>query len=136
MLFEGEFEHEAATAGVLGIKGERASYQLYHTAAKEESEAKSFCEHIDLGELLEYEVGLVCRDTRTCILDGESYMGVIGIDTHGDAALCREMESIEEQLCEGDVQMVGVGLNGKRIRQMALSMCISAVWVMRSLALS
>lgn len=127
LLFEGEFEHEAASVGVLGIKGERASHQLYHTAAKEESEAKSFSEHIDLGELLEYEVGFVCRDTRTCILDGEAYMGVIGIDTHGDAALCREMEGIEEQLCEDDVQMVGVGLNGKRIRQMALHVHLSGM---------
>ena len=127
LLFEGEFKHEAATAGVLGVKSERASHQFYHTAAKEESETKSFSEHIDLGELLEYEVGFVCRDTRTCILDGEAYMGIIGIDTHGDAALSREMEGIEEQFCESDEQMVGVGLDGKIIRQTALHTHLSCM---------
>ena len=37
------------------------------------------------------------------------------------------MEGIEEQLCEDDVQMVGVGLNSKRIRQMALHVHLSSM---------
>ena len=119
-MTKGEFKHEAASFGVLGIKREMTSQQLYYTTAKEESEAKSFGEHIDLGELLENKVGLVWRDTRSCILNGEAHMIVIVIDTHGDAALWREMEGIEEQLCEYDEQMVTIGLNGKHLGQMAL----------------
>ena len=111
----------------MGIKGERASHQLYHTAAKEESEAKSFSEHIDLGELLEDKVGLVFRDTRTCVLNDEAHMGIIGIDTHGDTAFSREMEGIEEQFCEGDEQVVSIGLDGKLIRQTALHTHLSGM---------
>ena len=130
LLFEGEFEHEAASVGVLGIKGERASHQLYHTAAKEESETKSFSEHIDLGELLEYEVGLVCRDTRVNRIWASS--ASIRMVTLPSVVKWRALKSSSVRtMCRWWALVLMVNVSGRW-----LSMCISAVWVMRSLALS
>ena len=47
-------------------------------------------------------------------------MVVIGIDTHGNATLSREMKGIEEQLCEHDKQMMAIGLDGKHLGQLTV----------------
>ena len=111
---------ETTTAGVLGVEREGAVHQHDNTAAKEQAEAKPFGEHINFGEFIKDEVGLVGWNAWSCVFDDEVHNIVSGFDTQGDAALVGEVEGIDEQLCEDDEQMVTVGLNGQFIIYMAI----------------
>ena len=115
-----EAHDETTAVGVLGVEREGTIHQHDNTATKEQTKAKPFCEHINLGEFLKDEVGLVGWNARSCVFDSEVYNIVSSFDAHGDAALVGEVEGIDEQLCEDDEQMVTVGLNGQFIIHMAV----------------
>ena len=121
-MFKGEAHDETGAVGVLRIVGECAIHQHDNTAAKEQSETKSLGKHIELGELLEDEVGLVGRYAGACVFDGEFRRISSGFDTHGYATLGGGVEGIDEQFCEGDEQMMTVGLNGQFIVHMTVEL--------------
>ena len=121
--------HDETTAtSVLGVEREGSVHQHDDTAAKEQAETKPLCEHIDFGEFLKDEVGLVGWNARTRVLDGEVHDIVSGFDAHGDAALAGEVEGVDEQLCEDDEQVMTVGLKGQFIAHMAVKMHLHGMW--------